>query len=270
MTNAKLTRRRFIRAGAAGLGAGLMGCDGAAQGPAGRSVLELAEHVTYHTQRLLLGANRLAPEFSESDISPNFKANGTSDPPDEAYKALATNNFVGWRLRVDGLVTNPLNLSLPDLRAFPALTQITRHDCVEGWSCIGKWTGSPLSEVLALAGTRSQARFVVFYCADTMEGGEAVGETKTRATLDNEPIRYYESLDLIDALHPQTILAYEMNGEPLPVAHGAPLRLRVERQLGYKMAKYLTRIELVDSYAAIGGGRGGYWEDRGYDWYAGI
>jgi len=103
-----------------------------------------------------------------------------------------------------------------------------------------------------------------------MEGGEAAGETKTRTSLDNQPIRYYESLDLIDALHPQTILAYEMNGQPLPVAHGAPLRLRVERQLGYKMAKYLMRIELVDSYAAIGGGRGGYWEDRGYDWYAGI
>src|SRR5215831_10628168 len=109
-----------------------------------------------------------------------------------------------------------------------------------------------------------------FRCADTMEGGEAAGETKTRTSLDNQPIRYYESLDLIDALHPQTILAYEMNGQPLPVAHGAPLRLRVERQLGYKMAKYLMRIELVDSYAAIGGGRGGYWEDRGYDWYAGI
>src|SRR5262249_49257581 len=212
MTNAKLTRRRFIRAGAAGLGAGLMGCDGAAQGPAGRSVLELAEHVTYHTQRLLLGANRLAPDVSEADISPNFKAKGTSDPPDKAHKALTDNNFVGWRFRVDGLVTNPLNLSLPDLRALPARTQITRHDCVEGWSCIGKWTGSPLSEVLAAAGTRSQARFVVFYCADTMEGGEAAGETKTRATLDHEPIRYYKSLDLIDALHPQTALPYAMNG----------------------------------------------------------
>src|SRR5215475_8868856 len=137
MANAKLTRRSFIRAGAAGLGAGLMGCDRAAQ-------------------RLVLGANRLAPEFSESDISPNFKVNGTSDPPDKAYKALATNNFVDWQLRVDGLVANPLNLSLPDLRAFPVRTQITRHDCVEGWSCIGKWTGPPLSEVLARVGARSQ------------------------------------------------------------------------------------------------------------------
>src|SRR5262245_14253827 len=269
MANAKLTRRRFIRAGAVGLGAGLMGCDRGAQDRTDRSILELAEHITYRTQRLLLGANQLAPEFSESDISPNFKANGTSDPPDKAYRALATNNFVDWRLRVDGLVANPLILSLPDLRALPARTQITRHDCVEGWSCIGKWMGSTLSEVLARADPRSQARFVVFYCADTMEGGEA-GETKTRTTLDSQPIRYYESLDLIDALHPQTILAYEMNGAPLPVAHGAPLRLRVERQLGYKMAKYLMRIELVDSCASIGGGRGGYWEDRGYDWYAGI
>src|SRR5215831_7605936 len=158
MANAKLTRRRLIRAGAAGLAAGLMGCDRAAQRPADRSVLELAEHVTYRAQRLVLGANRLAPEFSESDISPNFKANGTSDPPDKAYKALATNNFVGWRLRVDGLVANPLNLSLPDLRAFPVRTQITRHDCVEGWSCIGKWTGSPLSEVLPLRGHHGRRR----------------------------------------------------------------------------------------------------------------
>jgi DMSO/TMAO reductase YedYZ molybdopterin-dependent catalytic subunit len=270
MTNAKLTRRQLFGAGTAGLGAGLMGCDRASQEAARHSILASVEHVTYRAQRLLLGANRLAPEFSEADVSRNFRANGTSDPPDKVYKALATNNFVDWRLRVDGLVASPLDLSLPDLRAFPIRTQITRHDCVEGWSCIGKWTGPPLSEVLVRAGARSQARFVVFHCADTMEGGEAAGETKIRTTLDNQPIRYYESLDLIDALHPQTILAYEMNGEPLPVAHGAPLRLRVERQLGYKMAKYLMRIELVDSYAAIGGGRGGYWEDRGYDWYAGI
>lgn len=116
MASAKLTRRRFFHAGAIGLGAGLMGCERVAGNPAGRSVLELAEQVTYSAQRLLLGASRLAPEFNETDISPNFKANGTSDPPDKAYKALAANNFVDWRLRVEGLVANPLNLSLPDLR----------------------------------------------------------------------------------------------------------------------------------------------------------
>jgi len=156
---------------------------------------------------------------------------------------------------------------------------------VEGWSCIGTWSGTLLSEGLARAGVRAQVKFVVFLCADTMEGGDDdapddpvateqaasdKGKAKVRTTLDNRRIRYYESIDLIDALHPQTILAYEMNGRSLPIPHGAPLRLRVERQLGYKMAKYLMRIELVDSFAGIGDGNGGYWEDRGYQWYAGL
>jgi DMSO/TMAO reductase YedYZ molybdopterin-dependent catalytic subunit len=270
MAHAKLTRRHILHAGAAGLGASLAGCDRVGQSPTGRSMLELPEYLTYRVQRLLLGSNRLAPEFRESDISPHFKVNGTSDPPDKSYKALAANNFGYWRLRVDGLVANPVDLSLADLRAFPARTQITRHDCVEGWSCIGKWTGTPLSEVLAWAWAKKEARFVVFYCADTMEDGEETAESRARTTLENQPIRYYESLDLVDALHNQTILAYAMNGKPLPVAHGAPVRQRVERQLGYKMAKYVMRIELVESFAAIADGRGGYWEDRGYDWYAGI
>jgi DMSO/TMAO reductase YedYZ molybdopterin-dependent catalytic subunit len=139
----------------------------------------------------------------------------------------------------------------------PARTQITRHDCVEGWSCIGQWTGVPLAHVLERAGVQDKARYVVFHCADTLEPASDGGQ-------------YYESIGFEDAYHPQTILAYAMNGQPLPIPHGAPLRLRVERQLGYKMAKYVMRIELVESYAGIGQGRGGYWEDRGYEWYAGI
>jgi DMSO/TMAO reductase YedYZ molybdopterin-dependent catalytic subunit len=134
-------------------------------------------------------------------------------------------------------------------------TQITRHDCVEGWSAIGKWTGVPLSEVLALVRPKPAARYVMFYCADPMD---AAG------------VKYYESIDMEDAWHPQTILAYELNGQRLPIANGAPLRLRVERQLGYKMAKYLMRIELVERFTHIGRGKGGYWEDDGYEWYAGI
>ena len=165
-------------------------------------------------------------------------------------------------MQVDGLVERPVQLSLGELRALPARTQITRHDCVEGWSCIGKWTGVPLAEILSRAGVRPEARFVVFHCADTLDDGEF--------SVDPESIRYYESIDLIDAVHPQTILAYDMNGKPLTVPHGAPLRLRLERQLGYKMAKYIMRIELVQSLADLHGGRGGYWEDRGYEWYAGI
>jgi DMSO/TMAO reductase YedYZ molybdopterin-dependent catalytic subunit len=148
-----------------------------------------------------------------------------------------------------------LALSLAELRALPARTQITRHDCVEGWSAIGQWTGVPLGSVLAQAQLAPEVRFIVLFCADELERGDG---------------GYYESIDLMDAFHPQTLLAYELNGRPLPVANGAPLRLRVERQLGYKQAKYLMRIEAVARLDGIGGGKGGYWEDRGYEWYAGI
>ena len=149
----------------------------------------------------------------------------------------------------------PQSFTLSDLRALPARTQITRHDCVEGWSAIGKWTGAPLGTLLQSVGLKSNARFAVMHCADNYGGGR-------------DP--YYESIDLIDAFHPQTLLAYAMNGAPLEIAHGAPLRLRVERQLGYKQAKYLMRIEITDRLDLIGQGKGGFWEDRGYEWYAGI
>jgi DMSO/TMAO reductase YedYZ molybdopterin-dependent catalytic subunit len=149
-------------------------------------------------------------------------------------------------------------LSIAELRAMPSRTQITRHDCVEGWSCIGKWKGVQLSALLDRARLKPNARYVVFYCADNLF---ATGDDKDK---------YYESIGLEDAYHPQTILAYDMNGETLPIAHGAPLRLRVERHLGYKMAKYVMRVEAVDGLAKIGGGRGGFWEDLGYEWYAGI
>ena len=155
-----------------------------------------------------------------------------------------------------------LSLSLADLKRMPQRTQITRHDCVEGWSCIGEWSGVPLRYVMAMARPTDAARYAVFHCADTdadLNGGNG-----------NANLNYYESLDLIEATHPQTILAHEMNGAPLGVPHGAPIRVRAERQLGYKMAKYVMRIEAVESYAEIKGGNGGYWEDRGYEWYAGI
>jgi DMSO/TMAO reductase YedYZ molybdopterin-dependent catalytic subunit len=155
-------------------------------------------------------------------------------------------------------VARPASLSLADLRMLPVRTQITRHDCVEGWSCIGGWTGPRLSTVLDQVGLRPEARFIVFHCADELP------------RYINGANLFYESIDLVDAFHPQTILAYEMNGAPLPLAHGAPLRLRVERQLGYKMAKFLARIEVVDRFDHIGQGNGGTWEDDGYEWYAGI
>jgi DMSO/TMAO reductase YedYZ molybdopterin-dependent catalytic subunit len=166
--------------------------------------------------------------------------------------------FENWQLAVDGLVRKPLTLTLEDIRTMPARTQITMHNCDEGWSAIGQWTGVQLSRVLQEAGLAPEARYVVFHCIDELV------RTPDRSGF------YYESLDLFDALHPQTILAYEMNGNPLPVRHGAPLRLRVERQVGYKHAKYLTRIEAVERLDRIGKGKGGFWEDRGYQWYAGL
>ncbi|MDR7037197.1 DMSO/TMAO reductase YedYZ molybdopterin-dependent catalytic subunit [Methylobacterium sp. BE186] len=258
-------RRRFLR-GAAGLlgAAALGGCDRLAETTFGRRTLKLGEDANLFVQRLLLTPQSLAREFPETAISSYFKPNGTIDPPDEAYRALVANTFSGYRLGVGGLVEAPQALTLADLRALPARTQITRHDCVEGWSSIGKWTGVPLSQILSRARLKPEARYIVFHCADTMEvSGGGLEESGT-------PIRYYESIDLTDAYHPQTILAYDMNGKALPVEHGAPLRLRLERQLGYKMAKYVMRIEVVDSLAKLGAGQGGYWEDRGYEWYAGI
>jgi DMSO/TMAO reductase YedYZ molybdopterin-dependent catalytic subunit len=257
-----LHRRNFLRGLTAGAGGiALAGCDlldDLSVSQAGvRRVLESANDLTYRVQRLLQG-NSLAPEFSRADIRQPQRPNGVTSPQDEDYLALAANGFADYRLAVTGLVENPLSLSREQLHAMPARSQITRHDCVEGWSCIAEWTGVPLSAVLAMARPKPEARFCLFRCFDTIERGLS-GDVK-----------YYETIDMIDALHPQTILAYGLNQAPLPVENGAPLRLRVERQLGYKMAKYVRAIELVSTFADVDGGRGGYWEDRGYDWYAGI
>jgi len=259
MTDSVLTRRRFLLGGTAGAVAlALGGCDGAGEdGTAGR-ILRSAGALTLATQRRLLGQHTLAREYTEADISPRFRVNGTSMPDSPVYADLLEHRFAHWRLSVDGLVERPMAFSLATLKLLPSRTQITRHDCVEGWSAIGKWTGVPLAHILRATGLLAGARYAVFHCADELE-----------TTLDGSG-RYYESIDLVDAFHPQTILAYGMNGKDLSVGHGAPLRLRVERQLGYKQAKYLMRIELVDSLKRFGGGHGGYWEDRGYDWYAGI
>jgi len=251
-------RRWVLRALTAASAVTLAACERIAQSPGINSALGKAEGWNRSVQRLLLGRRALAPEYRESDISREFRANGTTDPDTEEYTRLAQGGFADWRLAIGGLVERPLELLLAELRSMPSRTQITRHDCVEGWSCIAKWRGVPLSAVLERAGPKAQARYVVFHCADSLS-----------QELDGTG-QYYETIDLIDAVHPQTILAYEMNDQPVPVAHGAPLRLRVERQLGYKMAKYIMRIELVDSFQGIGRGQGGYWEDRGYQWYAGI
>lgn len=250
-----MARRAFLKgtAGAASLVA-LAGCDNLTQSGWFPSILRKAEKLTEQVQRAVTPAGALAKEYAETDISAVFPANGNTDPGTQDYNEMARNDFADWDVMIDGLVTTPMMVSLAAIKAMPARTQITRHDCVEGWSAIGKWTGAPLGDLLRQVQPLPNAKYAVFHCADA----------------DDEGIPYYESMALADCYHPQTILAYELNGRPLDVPHGAPLRLRFERQLGYKQAKYVERIELVESLDGIGGGKGGYWEDQGYEWYAGI
>ena len=248
-------RRRFLRNTLAAAGAGLLsGCDRLSDTEWAPKVLDSAEHLTHAAQRVLAPPSAMAREFSEADISPVFRPNGSTDPQAPHYRALVADGFRDYRLNVVGLVEQSLSFSLEQLRALPSRTQITRHDCVEGWSVIGKWTGVQLARILQMAKPTQRARFVVFHCFDTMDDGRP----------------YYESIGMDDAHHPQTLLAYALNDKPLPVANGAPLRMRIERQLGYKQAKYVSGIELAASLAGFGNGRGGYWEDQGYEWYAGI
>lgn len=249
-----ISRRALVAGGIAATGGLLAGCDRVIQVPAARRILFAGEDMHRGLQRALSDRAALAPEFTAAQMSPIFRSNGTANPDTPEYNAWAADRFAGYRLAIGGLVDRPLSLNLAQLRSMPARTQITRHDCVEGWSAIGQWTGPPLGTLLKAAGVRRTARYVVFTCADLIDG---------------QP--YYESIDMVDAFHPQTILAWGMNGAPLDVAHGAPLRLRVERQLGYKQAKYISAIAAVASLDGVGKGRGGYWEDNvDYDWYAGI
>jgi DMSO/TMAO reductase YedYZ molybdopterin-dependent catalytic subunit len=253
------SRRTWLRGLAAAAAAALASaCDRIAGDPTVRAGLRGAERLNHGVHRALFDRRTHAREYPDSAISEIFPANGSIDPSDPGYRALAAGGFSGYRLVVDGLVERPLDLDLAALRALPSRSQVTRMDCVEGWSAIARWTGARLAPVLEQAGLRPEARFLVFHCFDTLD---------PEAGADG---RYYESIDLVDAFHPQTLLAYEMNGAPLSIAHGAPLRLRVERQLGYKHAKYIRRIEAVSDFAHISGGKGGFWEDRGYEWYAGI
>ncbi|HEX7060375.1 MAG TPA: molybdopterin-dependent oxidoreductase [Woeseiaceae bacterium] len=250
----RIDRRRFLaRAATAGAAAVLGGCDALSRSDWFPRVLGSAESLTRTAQRVLAPRDALAEEFPESAISPVFRPNGTTDPGSAAYRNLAENGFRDYRLVVDGLVEHRLSLSLDDVRALPSRTQITRHDCVEGWSVIGKWKGARFGALLDRAKPSPAARYAMIWCADELSGAQ-----------------YYESIDMGDACHPQTLLAYELNDRPVPVANGAPLRMRIERQLGYKMAKYVMRIELVESFERIRDGKGSYWADRGYEWYAGI
>lgn len=207
----------------------------------------LGETLTYASQRLLT-RHSLAREFSRSQISKPPLAN-EMPPLNDAYKRLQAGGFADWRLAVDGMVARPASFSLGQLKSYPSHTQITMLQCEEGWSYIAEWNGVPLSHVLDAVGTLPQARYVVYFSIDP---------------------DWWESIDMADALHPQTFLAYGMNGDELPVGNGGPLRLRLPRQLGYKSVKFITHMTVTDSLKGFGKGLGSAAPEAGYAWYAGI
>lgn len=246
-----ISRREILAAGLTGLGGLLLTSCSREMPPTYGNLLRCSDNLTYGAQRALLPEGSLAREYSLKDIS-SFPATGTVDPgapsqrvPSLEYSQLRASGFEGYRLSVEGAVSRPGSFSLSELKSFPSRTQITKHVCEEGWSAIAQWTGVPLSRVLDAAGLLPTARFVSLYSFDD----------------------WADSIDMIDALHPQTILAYGMNGRALPQQHGAPLRLRVERQLGYKSMKFLTRIVVTETLDD-GGDKGN--PKSGWAWFVGI
>ena len=255
MKNDTLITRRQILIGGLTTAGGLMlsGCSKKLP-PNYGNILRMADSFTYAAHQALLPGESLAREYSHKDIS-SFPATGTTNPcdpnlrkPNETYAKLLKGNFADWRLSIEGLVARPGTYSLADLKRLPPRTQITKHVCEEGWSAIAEWTGVPLSRVLDAAGILPSARFVVFYSYD----------------------EWIDCIDMFDALHPQTLVSYSMNGDELPVSFGGPLRMRVPRQLGYKSVKFLTTITLTDNIKAFGKGLGSASPEAGYAWYAGI
>ncbi|MEY4939730.1 MAG: hypothetical protein RIQ93_1465 [Verrucomicrobiota bacterium] len=248
-----MSRRRFLIGGGAALGAlALPGCNKVTIPPSYGSILRMADNLTYVAHRTLLPGQSPVREYSHKDIS-SFPAIGAVTPHEPgkrgysaAYQKLQQGGFADWQLTVEGVVDRPQSYTMADLKRFPSQTQITRHTCEEGWSAIAEWTGVPLSRVLLAAGMRSSA---VSVCFHTFDG------------------RTIHTLDMLDALHPQTLLTYGMNGRDLMIRHGAPLRLRVENQIGYKSRKYLQKIVVKDVFDD--GGKNGV-AAAGWSWYTGI
>ena len=250
-----LSRRKLISTGLA-TAAGVSGLGVAAflaeryglVPPDHGGIFGVGETLTYAAQRILMSHHSLAREFSRSEISKVAPVNG-KPPESDSYQRLLVGGFADWRLPVDGLVARPSSFSLADLRRFPSSSQITHQACEEGWSFIAEWIGVPLSTVLNFVGVSAQARYVVYYSLDRF---------------------WWDSIDMPDAWHPQTFLAYGMNGGEMSVGHGAPVRMKVARQLGYKNVKYLSRITVTDTVKKIGKGMGSMAPEYGYSWYAGI
>jgi DMSO/TMAO reductase YedYZ molybdopterin-dependent catalytic subunit/thiosulfate reductase cytochrome b subunit len=254
LVHARPSRRDMVKTGLGAVaGAGLLGlawrtADRCGLIPANRrGVYGFSETVTYAGLRLLTKLPSMAREFDRSQISTVIPVNGRA-PQSEPYQTLKAGGFADWRLRIDGMVARPASLSLAELKSFPSRTQVIHQACEEGWSFIAEWTGVPLSLVLEHVGIQPGARYVFFFTFD----------------------EWWDSLDMHDAFHPQTLLAYAMNGPDMPLDHGAPLRLKVARQLGYKSLKYLSRITVTDTAAGIGDGLGSGSPSAGYSWYAGI
>jgi DMSO/TMAO reductase YedYZ molybdopterin-dependent catalytic subunit len=250
-TDELITRRNMLIAGVTAVGGLVLTSCSKQLPPTYGNILRMGDTFTYAAHQALISGESLVKEYSHKDIS-SFPATGTTNPGDpdkpnssELYRNLQRDNFADWRLKIEGLVARPGSYSLAELKGFPARTQITRHTCEEGWTAIGEWTGVPLSRVLDAAGMLPKARFVSFYSFD----------------------EWVDNIDMLDALHPQTLLAYGMNGRDLPVAHGAPVRLRVERQLGYKSMKYIQRIVVTEEFND--GGKSGSIQN-GWAWYVGI
>jgi DMSO/TMAO reductase YedYZ molybdopterin-dependent catalytic subunit len=241
-------RRGFLLSAASTSALLASGCSFEEQKPVLGGLFRAGDLASYSAQRLILSGQSMAREYRRGDISAYFPVVGTTLPEDPEYRRLLASGFREWRLPVTGLVDRPQSFSLEELERLPSRTQITSHSCQEGWTAIGQWTGVQLSRVLMRVGLKPDARFVFFFSADG----------------------WWDSLHLLDALHPQTILAYGMKGEPLPIEHGAPLRLRVERQLGYKSLKFLTRIFVTDLLSKVGDGSGSSGVAYGYSWNAGI
>ena len=249
-----LSRRKLITTGLAAT-AGASGLAVAARiahrygliPPDHGGIYGVGETLTYASQRMMT-SHSLAREFPRSQISKAPFANG-KPPQDEAFKRLQIGAFGDWRLDVDGMVSRPASFSLAELKSYPTRSQITHLACEEGWSFIAEWTGVPLAYVLNVVGILPQARYVVYF---SIQRG------------------WWDSVDMADALHPQTLVTYGMNGGELPVGHGGPIRLRVPRQLGYKSVKYITRLTVTDSLKGFGKGLGSAAPEEGYAWYAGI
>jgi len=246
-----MKRRLFVASSLAALG--LTGC-GAIKESLNSGPFHQVLGSVQGLNHAVIGSRGSAKLYSDADVDREFRVNGLNTPADSTYAGLVSGNFSGYKLIVDGLVEKPQTFTLGELRALPLQTQITRHDCVEGWSAIGKWRGVRLANVLSMVRPRANARYVIFHCFD----------------IDDQNVPYYESLDLHEAAHPQTVLALDLNDKQLDADHGAPVRLRIPTQLGYKSAKWVKRIEIASTFTGLHGGGGGYWEDQGYEWFAGI